>query len=202
MARPPRRRWRRRGRGFVQQGGRPSRRPDGGRVPPARRHLHRTRRGHRRALAPRAAARSCTATRTSATSSSTSRDGDRTGFLDWAVICRAPGHARRRVRPVQLDTSGRSRGATNARWSSTTASCSRAAGVTLDTDRGMGAVPAVRGLLVGRGGCHRRDGIEVAVARGRLGWHATRHRRMRAPRLRRSAGVAARVTRPGQRSIT
>ena len=96
---------RRRRRDVRADGGRQPRRPAARRVPSRSPsiYLARTRR-HRCALwTARARARSCTAIRTSATSSSTATTGDRTGFLDWAVIGRSPGHPRRRVRAVQLD---------------------------------------------------------------------------------------------------
>ena len=92
--------------------------------------------------------------------------GDRTGFLDWAVVCRAPGIRDVVLRLVQLRTGRRSR-AHRARFDR---SLLRARGPPrrrARPRRGVEPTPAPRGLLVGIGGLDRRHGFEVAVGRGR-----------------------------------
>ena len=60
--------------------------------------------------------------------------GDRTGFLDWAMIGRSPGLRDVAYVLVQLDPGRRSAPPTSAAGSSATASCSRDAGIDLDAD--------------------------------------------------------------------
>ena len=121
-------------------------------------------------------ARSCTATRTWATCSSTAT---RTGFLDWAVIGRAPG-----LRDVAYVLCNSIPTEVRARRTSATSIERYCALLGADgrrprLRRRVGAVPAVRRLLVGLGHVHRRHGLEVAAGAHRARRHDARDGRVR-----------------------
>jgi hypothetical protein len=102
------------------------------------------------------------------------------------------GDPRRRLRAVRVGADGGA-GAHRARLRR---GLVRAPGRSRDrgrSRRGVGPVPDLRGLLVGRGRRNCGDGLEVAADRDRPELHPARQRRARAPRQRRPARVTARL---------
>ena len=120
---------------------------------------------------------------------------DRTGFLDWAVVCRAPG-----IRDVAyaMCNSVQTTVRVAIEHEIVAHYCDRLAalGVTLDPDVASGPVPPLRGAVVG---VHHRDrgcGIEVATDRDQPRGHAARDRSV-CPR--RQCGPARRAPRMTRR---
>ena len=121
-------------------------------------------------------------------------NGDRTGFLDWAVIAHAPG-----MRDVAYVLSAST--PTEVRRAHEDALLFRYREILAAArhharrrDR-VGAVPPLHDLRLGRGHLHGRDGIEVAARAHRSRRHRTGDDRRRRPRLRRPPGGEARLNR-------
>ena len=150
----------------------------------ARRDVHRARAGDPASCTARASARSCTAIRTSATSSSTATTRRRTGFLDWAVISHAPG-----IRDVAYVLSASTPTELRARARAGAARAlprgSRRARRHPRRRPRVGAVPPVHDLRMVRGYVHGGDGFEVAAGTHRSRRHRTGDDRRDRPRLRR-----------------
>ena len=86
-------------------------------------------------------------------------DGDRTGFLDWAMIGHSPGMrdvAYVFCNSIPPEVRARTRTGSCCRY------CDLAGGSS--TARRLGAVPPLRRVLVGFGDVDRRNGLEVAAA--------------------------------------
>ena len=102
-------------------------------------------------------------------------DGERTGFLDWAVIARAPG-----IRDVayvlcnSIPTEVRRAARARARRDGT-ASCSRSRGSAVGRRTRGSSTGLFCRVLLGRGDVHGRHGLEVAAGAHRTGRHDACH---------------------------
>ena len=164
---------------FVQMAVDDLRRPPARRVPPARRAVSPALTRHPAAVPRR---RAHARARRPASREPLRRRRRRTGFLDWAVIARAPG-----IRDVAYvlcnSIPTEIRRAHERELVATYCDLLARSGITLDGRRRVGAVPDLQRVRLGRGDVHGRHGIEVATRAHRTRRHDACHDRRRRPRL-------------------